>query len=208
MEISAALGSLIFPQVGIGILYFGLLGAFFAFFCTAPPLRLAARRGLGELVVGLSFGPLAVVGTVFALTGSVATIDFLAGVPIGLLTVAILWINEFPDIESDLAAGKANLVATLGRERARYGYVILMIAAFGLAIYWTLVGDDPFPIGASLILGAAPMAYKAAKVLMVEYAERSLVRANASTIQLYMIGDLLMAVGLFLSGTISNLLGL
>lgn len=205
--ISALLGYLIYLQVGIGILYFGLVGAFFAYFYTAPPLRLAARRGLGELVVGLSFGPLAVAGTVFALTGSVATIDFLAGIPIGLLTIAILWINEFPDIEADLATGKANLVATLGRKRARYGYVLIMIAAFGLAIYWTLVSGT-FPIGALLILGAAPMAYNAAKVLMVEYAERSLVRANASTIQLHMIGGLLMAVGLVLSGPIANLLGL
>ncbi len=205
--ISSILGYILYLQVGIGMLYFGLAGAFFTVFYTAPPLRLAARRGLGELSVGLSFGPLAVAGTVFALTGSVSLNDYLVGVPIGLLTIAILWINEFPDIESDLAAGKATLVATLGRKSARYGYLLLMIAAFGLAVYWTLV-TGIFPIGALLILGAAPMAYSASKVLMAEYAERTLVRANASTIQLHMIGGLLMAVGLFLSEPISNLLGL
>ena len=82
-----------------------------------------------------------------------------------------------------------------------------MVAAFGLAIYWTLV-NGIFPLGALLILGAAPMAYNAARVLMAEYAERSLVRANASTIQLHMIGGLLMAVGLFFSDSISSILGL
>lgn len=204
--ISGGLGYLLYLQVGIELLYFGLVGAFFAFFYTAPPLRLAARRGLGELVVGLSFGPLATAGTVFALTGSVSLVDFFVGVPIGLLTIAILWINEFPDIESDLATGKANLVATLGRERARYGYVFVVVAAFALAAYWTLVSGT-FPIGALLILGAAPMAYRNSKVLLAEYADRSLVRANASTINMHMIGGMLMVVGLILSGPISNLFG-
>ena len=53
------------------VLLFGLVGAFSSYFYTAPPLRLAARRGLGELVVGLNFGPLATAGTVYALTGQV-----------------------------------------------------------------------------------------------------------------------------------------
>jgi 1,4-dihydroxy-2-naphthoate octaprenyltransferase len=205
--ISGALGFLLFQQVGIGILYFGLVGAFFAYFYTAPPLRLAARRGLGELAVGLSFGPLATAGTVFALTGSVATADYLVGVPIGLLTIAILWINEFPDVEADKESGKINAVVALGRERARWGYVLLMVAAFGLAIYWTVV-TQLMPIGALLILVAAPTAYKASRVLLEEYAERTLVRANASTITLHAVAGFLMAAGLFWSDSISRLLGL
>jgi 1,4-dihydroxy-2-naphthoate octaprenyltransferase len=205
--ISGVLGFLLFQQVGIEILYFGLVGAFFAYFYTAPPLRLAARRGLGELVVGLSFGPLATAGTVFALTGQVTTADFLVGVPIGLLTIAILWINEFPDVEADKKSGKINAVVALGRERARWGYVLLMVSAFGLAIYWTLV-TKMMPIGALLILAGAPMAYKASRVLLNEYAERTLVRANASTITLHAVAGFLMAAGLFWSDSIGRLLGL
>ena len=205
--ISAALGFVLFQQVGVGIVYFGLVGAFLAYFYTAPPIRLAARRGLGELAIGLSFGPLAVAGTVFALTGGVTVTDFLVGVPIGLLTIAILWINEFPDIEADKETGKINLVVVLGRERARWGYVLLMLAAFGLAIYWTLV-TGLFPLGALLILAGAPLAYQASRVLLNEYAERTLVRANATTIQLHAIAGLLMAAGLFWSEPITRLLGL
>ena len=186
---------------------FGLLGAFFAYFYTAPPLRLAARKGLGELAVGLSFGPLAVAGTVYALTGTVALADFLAGVPIGLLTVAILWINQFPDLEADKASGKVNLVVVLGRERARWGYVALMLAAFGLALYWSLVSGI-YPLGALLILGGAPLAYQASRVIVNEYKERSLVRANVATIKLHSVAGLLMAAGILWSGAISGLLGI
>lgn len=205
--LSAGMGVLLALQSGWGVLAFGLVGAFFAYFYTAPPLRLAARKGLGELAVGLSFGPLAVAGTVYALTGRAALVDYLAGVPIGLLTIAILWINQFPDEEADKASGKENLVVVLGKERARYGYVLLMVAAFGLALYWTLVSGI-FPIGALLILGGAPLAIQASRVILREYKERSLVRANVTTIQLHAIAGLLMAAGIFWSESIGRLLGL
>ncbi|MDH3943109.1 MAG: PAS domain-containing protein, partial [Anaerolineae bacterium] len=47
--LSAAIGAYIASVSGLGIIAFGLFGAFSAYFYTAPPLRLAARRGLGEL---------------------------------------------------------------------------------------------------------------------------------------------------------------
>jgi 1,4-dihydroxy-2-naphthoate octaprenyltransferase len=205
--LSAAMGLLLAMQSGWGLLAFGLIGAFCAYFYTAPPLRLAARRGLGELAVGMSFGPLAVAGTVYALTGRATLVDYLAGVPIGLLTIAILWINQFPDEAADKAAGKVNLVVVLGKSRARYGYVLIMVAAFGLAVYWTLVSGI-FPIGALLILGGAPLAYQASKVILKEYRERSLVRANVATIKLHAVAGLLMAAGIFWSESISRLLGI
>ncbi|MBX3003774.1 MAG: UbiA family prenyltransferase [Anaerolineales bacterium] len=205
--VSAALGLVLTLQSGFGILAFGLAGAFFAYFYTAPPLRLAARKGLGELAVGLSFGPLAVAGTVYALTGRATLADYLAGVPIGLLTVAILWINQFPDEEADKATGKENLVVVLGKERARYGYILLLVAAFGLALYWTLV-SGLFPIGALLILLAAPLAIQTSRIILREYRERSLARANATTIQLHAVAGLLMAAGIFWSDALARLLGL
>jgi 1,4-dihydroxy-2-naphthoate octaprenyltransferase len=193
--ISTALGLTLALTSGWGVLVFGAIGAFCSYFYTAPPLRLAARRGLGELAVGLNFGPLAVAGTVYALTGRVTLADFLAGVPIGLLTIAILWINQFPDEEADKATGKHNLVVVLGKARAAWGYVALMVAAFGLAAYWALV-DRTFPIGALLILGGLPLAYQASRVILREYAERSLVRANVTTIKLHAISGTLMAAGI------------
>lgn len=207
LVMATALGAILAAQSGLGVLVFGALGAFSSYFYTAPPLRLAARRGLGEIAVGLNFGPLAVAGTVYALTGSVTVIDFLAGVPIGLLTIAILWINQFPDEDADRATGKHNLVVVLGKDRARWGYVLLMVAAFGLAVYWTLVSGI-FPIGALLILGGVPLAYQASRVIVREYAQRSLVRANVATIKLHAVSGILMAAGILFSGTIGNLLGL
>jgi len=200
--ISAGLGVYLAATSGIGLLLFGLFGAFSAYFYTAPPLRLAARRGLGELLVGLNFGPLATAGAVYAMTGRVSLADFLVGVPAGLLTTAILWINQFPDAESDRRMGKINLVVVLGQKRARWGFLLLLAAAFGLTLYWLVSGV--LPLGAILILGGLPLAWNAARIAMREYDQRTLVRANVVTIQLQLVAGLLLAAGLLFSEQISR----
>lgn len=204
--IASALGLTLAYLSGPAILLFGLVGALSSYFYTAPPVRLAARKGIGELIVGMNFGPLAVGGTVYALTGSVSLVDFLVGVPIGLLTTAILWINQFPDEEADRETGKINLVVLLGKRRARWGYLFLLFAAFGLALYWLVTGL--LPLGALLILGGIPLAIYAARIALTQYNKRSLVRANAATIQLHLVSGLLMVIGLLISPQINKFLGI
>jgi 1,4-dihydroxy-2-naphthoate octaprenyltransferase len=179
----------------VWLLAFGAFGAFSTYFYTAPPLRLAARRGLGELLIGLNFGPLMVAGTVYALTGHLTWLEFLAGAPIGLLTTAILWINEFPDLRADEISGKLNLVVTLGKERARWGYLLILTLAFGLVIVG--VGAGWFPVGALAMLLSLPMAWRSTRALFQHYQERALIKSNADTIQLQALAGLLMAIGLF-----------
>lgn len=195
--IAAGLGLALAFQAGVGVLLFGLIGAFSAYFYTAPPLRLAARKGLGELAVGLNFGPLAVAGAVYALTGRVTGLDFVIGVPVGLLTTAILWINQFPDEASDRLTGKLNLVVVLGRQRARWGYLALLAGAFGLVGYGVAAGW--LPLGAALALVMLPLAVSTTRVVFREYEQRSLARANAATIQLHLLVSLLLSAGVLLS---------
>ena len=116
-----------------GALAVGLSGLFLGYFYTARPLRLVARRGLGELAIFLAFGPLLTLGTGYAI--SAETIGFLSnefymllslGVPFGFLTTNILYINQFPDAESDAKTGKNHLVVTLGKKAARWGYLVIL----------------------------------------------------------------------------------
>lgn len=194
LAIAALLGVALAALSGIGVLLFGLVGAFAAYFYTAPPLRLAARHGLGELAVGLSFGPLATAGTVYALSGQLSGAAFLIGLPIGLLTTAILWINQFPDEQADRQSGKINLVVWLGKGRARWGYLALLGAAFSLLILGWALGW--FPLGVLLALLCLPMAVSAGRVAWREYEHRSLVKANAATIQLQLLVGLSVFGGL------------
>ncbi|MCA9670729.1 MAG: 1,4-dihydroxy-2-naphthoate octaprenyltransferase [Myxococcales bacterium] len=192
--VAAGCGAALVALSSPALLLYGLAGAFSAYFYTAPPLRLVARKGLGELLIGLNFGPLITAGTVHALTGSVRTIDFLIGLPIGLLTTAILWINEFPDATSDALTGKNHLVVQLGKKRARWGYLLLLTTAFGLV--GAAIAGGTAPRLAALCALALPLAVFATAVLFRHYESRALVRANAATIQLHLVFGLALAAGL------------
>ena len=186
----AALGSPV-------VLPLGLLGALAAWTYTAPPLRLIARRGLGELLIGVAFGPLLSVGAVAAMTGSIDPVAALLGIPVGLLTTAILWINEFPDAPSDALAGKTHLVVTMGTSAARWGYVALLAVAFGtLAL---LVALGALAATALLALLTLPLAIRSTIILFREYRSRALVRANVGTIVLQGAFGFALACGILIS---------
>ena len=78
-----------------------------------PALRLA-NYGVGEVAVGLSFGPLIVLGAYVVQAGQVTPAAVFLSLTMGLLITGILWINEFPDVPSDLKAGKNVIVAAHG----------------------------------------------------------------------------------------------
>lgn len=177
------------------VLAYGVVGAFAAYFYTAPPVKLVHRRGLGELFIGLCFGPLMTAGTYTAMTGAFDINSLLIGVPVGLLTTAILWINQFPDMASDAKVGKNNLVVTLGKRAARWGYLALVAGAFLGAGALVLAGVvTPWVLAVFLAL---PWALRAAVVLLKHYEDRALVKGNASTIVLQAVFGLLMAAAVF-----------
>ncbi|MBI2180330.1 MAG: prenyltransferase, partial [Deltaproteobacteria bacterium] len=116
------------------ILWLGVVGVALAYFYHAPPFKLS-YRGLGELAVGLCYGPLITSGTYLVQRGSVTPEVILLATPLGLLITAFLWINEFPDYRADKASGRLNLVVRLGRPTAARVFVAtMMVAAAGLTL--------------------------------------------------------------------------
>ena len=170
------------------VLYIALAGLFLGYFYTAPPLRLVARRGLGELTIFLAFGPLITLGTAFAIfNGDLMTSEHLMnclyiGIPMGLLTTNILLINEFPDMVSDIKTKKNHLVVTFGKKASRWIYLLIL----GLAIYTTLIlansiGNDLLLIPLALLVIYGGYIFS---VLYKKYETRELVGANWGTITL------------------------
>jgi 1,4-dihydroxy-2-naphthoate polyprenyltransferase len=197
---AAAIGALLMalqPAAAGGIALIGIIAALASYFYTAPPLRLAARKGLGELFIGLTFGPLLTLGTGTVLRGEILWTDALYGIVPGLLTAAILWINQFPDIEGDRATGKLNLVATLGWERARGGYVGIMAVTAITVVALVVVGLAPLWALAAFL--ATPIVVKAVKVLYSTTVPAALKPACAATIQLQFVAGMLFAIGIALA---------
>ena len=170
------------------VIYIGLAGLFLGYFYTAPPLRLVARQGLGELTIFLAFGPLITLGTAFAifnepLLGSEYFIPcILIGVPMGLLTTNILLINEFPDMKSDIKTDKNHLVVTFGKKASRWIYLLILV----LAIFSTYVLASDLENKKLLIPLALLVLYGGYifSILYKKYDTRELVSANWGTITL------------------------
>ena len=173
-------------------LWVGLAGLFAAVAYSLPPLKLA-YRGLGELTVGLTFGPLLLEGAYVVQAGRFTAEGLFLGAALGLIIANFLWINEFPDYHADKRAGKMTGVVRLGRERAVWVYGALYLLA-----YATLLGAAAiFPKGALWIVGAvsAPKAIQSVVIAARHHSDtQRLLPANAMTIEVYQLTGLALAL--------------
>jgi 1,4-dihydroxy-2-naphthoate octaprenyltransferase len=187
---------------GLPTLIIGLAGLALGYFYTAPPVRLVARRGLGELGIALAFGPLVTLGMTYVLTQQLAWTAFVAGLPAGLLTANILLINEFPDALSDAKTGKNHLVVAYGKKKSVYIYAAILAASM-LSNLWlvALLPDHNF-----LVLIVALLSFAAGLFIINHirryYKSRELVKSNVNTIALSALTGLFTAVALLLGGGI------
>jgi len=185
-------------KTGIPTLIIGLIGLLIGYLYTAPPVRLVARQGLGELGIALAFGPLVTAGVVYVMTQQLNVMSFLIGLPVGLLTANILLINEFPDAASDTTTGKNHLVVTFGKEKSTYIYLSILLASFiaNLAIFWLLPGINIWLLVISFISVVSGLFIY--KHIRINYNRRELVISNRNTIALSALTGLLTSIALIL----------
>ena len=171
----------------------GLLGLFLGYFYTARPLRLVSRRGLGELAVFLAFGPLLTLGSGFAISSETISLfssEFYIllslGVPFGFLTTNILYINQFPDADSDVLTGKNHLVVALGKKVARWGYFIFLSLGFYSSVYLTDLLNTHQYFDKNVFLIGNSVLYLFGLFIFINlyknYESRELVKSNINTI--------------------------
>jgi 1,4-dihydroxy-2-naphthoate octaprenyltransferase len=103
--------------------------------------------GLGEVMVFVFFGLVAVVGTTYVQTETWECAALWAAVGIGALACAILVANNLRDIPTDTEAGKRTLAVVLGDRRTRLFHTLLVVAAGGAVVglaavttWWALLG--------------------------------------------------------------------
>jgi len=181
-------------ETGWVIILLGVIGVFSGYFY----VKHLSIRGVGELFVGLNFGPFMVIGSYYVQVQTFAAEPIVASIPIGLLIANVLWINEIPDYIADQAAGKKTLVVRLGRKRAADVYAILMLATYTSIVLG--VGLRLIPAYSLMALATVPIALKAIKVARKHHDEPSkMVSANASTILVHLFTGLLLTSGYLLS---------
>ncbi|MGY5872288.1 MAG: prenyltransferase [Candidatus Thorarchaeota archaeon] len=206
-------------QVGWVILAFGLIGAFLGFFYSTPPIRLV-KRGVGELIIGITFGIMMVVGSFYVqvqtpipLTPSilnpfnwVTIIPFdqfleagFVSIPCAILIALVLYINEFPDYKADRDANKRTFVVRLGRKHAAKGYALLMSAVYAGVV--VMVFFDMIRLEALLALATLPLGVLGIVTALRHYDESAkLAPANWSTIMNQLLTGLFLTLGYILYG--------
>jgi 1,4-dihydroxy-2-naphthoate polyprenyltransferase len=103
--------------------------------------------GFGDLFVFLFFGWVSVIGSNFLFTHFIDWKLFLPATAIGLLSVAVLNLNNMRDIENDKMAGKNTLVVKMGLAWAKkYHEIILVVGILSFMIFSLLIKSSLLPV--------------------------------------------------------------
>lgn len=117
-------GVFIVLERGLFVIWLVLAAAFLGVFYSAEPLRLS-YRGLGELTIGIIFGPLLFTGVYYAACGAFSWSSVLVGAAMGLLVTNILYTHSVLDYEADRSVNKSTLAGLIKTPRARLTVSIL-----------------------------------------------------------------------------------
>jgi 1,4-dihydroxy-2-naphthoate octaprenyltransferase len=133
---------------GVPILIIGLLSVLGAYCYTAGPYPLA-YNGLGEVFVFIFFGPVAVCGTEYMLTGTFTELGLMFGSILGGIASALLIVNNTRDIEEDRGTGKRTLVSLYGRNFANFLFGTSLLLPI---LVTALLQGESFPLVSFLAL--------------------------------------------------------
>jgi 1,4-dihydroxy-2-naphthoate octaprenyltransferase len=160
---------------------------------TAGPYPLG-YIGLGDLFVLIFFGPVAVGGTYYVQALDIDSSVLVAGLAPGLLSVALLTVNNLRDIEGDRVAGKRTLAVRFGRAFARGEYVgSLLVACAAVPIY--LVARVPGHEYAAASMLALLLAVPAIRTVLTRTDGPELNGALARTGKLLLVFSVLFSIG-------------
>jgi len=160
--VAAALGLVLAISTAWWLVAVGLVCILAAWFYTGGKSPYG-YHALGEVMVFVFFGLVAVMGTYFVQAERLSLASNWAADGIGALACAILVANNLRDIPTDTAAGKRTLAVVLGDQRTRYLYAFLVVASaialLGVALetsWWALLGLAYVPAalrGTRIVLG-------------------------------------------------------
>ena len=152
--------------------------------------------GLGDVMVFIFFGIVAVFGTVYLNTDVFLPASLWGAVPMGALATAILVVNNYRDIDTDRRAGKRTLAVRLGRRGTRLEYIGLVVLAYLVPpIYLAASQGSPYLLLPYLTL---PLAWVNIRSLLTTVEGGPLNATLARTARLQILYGCLFSLGLLL----------
>ena len=134
------IGFILFLYRGPVILLLAAITGLIGIFYSGPPFRLS-YHGLGEIVIGLVFGPLLMVGVFYAACGVFEPSVFFVSVPVGLLVANIVYSHSIMDYEPDKEVGKMTFAILLkSKKRMLVCLALLLVLTFSILITGVICG--------------------------------------------------------------------
>jgi 1,4-dihydroxy-2-naphthoate octaprenyltransferase len=150
--------------------------------------------GYGELFVFVFFGLVATIGSAWVQVERLDPLAESVAVPVGLLAVALLVVNNLRDIPSDRRAGKITLAVRVGDRRTRLLYVALMVLPFLMV---PVIAGLSGRVFAAASLFAVVLARIPVQRVLEGVTGPALIPVLASTGRVQLVFGVLLAAGLF-----------
>ena len=129
-------------QAAMGIVIYAVAGLIVGINYSGKPLELG-YHGLGELVIGLMFGPLNMMGVQAALTGAPFTWQMLCiSIGIGCMVTNIVYVHSVMEVDADAELGKMTFARLLKSKKAMiifigiFAIVPFVMLALGICLGW------------------------------------------------------------------------
>jgi 1,4-dihydroxy-2-naphthoate octaprenyltransferase len=127
--------------------------------------------------------------------GRLSWLGLAASVPAGLLSCALLMINNLRDIRSDTESGKVTLAVRIGDARSRTAYLLFLLVPFALAAL--IAFARPFAL---LVLLALPLTLAPVREVRGGASGQALIATLGQTGRLQLAFGLAFTVGLAIHG--------
>jgi 1,4-dihydroxy-2-naphthoate octaprenyltransferase len=132
--IALAAGSVIWWFRGNFVLWIALIATVLGISYSGAPLRLS-YHGLGDIVIGVMFGPLSMTGVYYAACGHFDRSIVFISIPVGLLVANIVYTHSIMDCEPDKEAGKMTFAVLLkSQRRMLFCLLLLLLGSYGCII--------------------------------------------------------------------------
>ncbi|MHA2297750.1 MAG: UbiA family prenyltransferase [Candidatus Hodarchaeales archaeon] len=203
--VSAVILTLIIGEGGWFLLLLAVVAILSGWLYSQPPFSLHSRW-IGELLIGLNFGPVGVLGAYYVQNPVINFDNFLApliaSVPVGMLIITVIWINEVPDARADEKAGKITMVVRMGKKKAVSLLPIQFLIAYAWIVIFVILGVLPYTALIALI--TFPLLPKIGVISMHNYNEgQKLEPANAMTVMVHLVTGLMLITGYIIAAVLS-----
>jgi 1,4-dihydroxy-2-naphthoate polyprenyltransferase len=190
--VTAVAGLSLAIAVGPELIVVGALSILAGWFYTGGP-RPYGYAGLGELFVFVFFGLVATVGSAYVHLERLTGLAVLAAVPVGLLAVSLLVVNNLRDLVGDAAVGKRTLAVRLGAQATRLLYAACLISPYALVVAIAVARPWALVAWASL-----PLALRPVRRVLAGETGKGLIEVLGATGRVQLVFGLLLALGIAL----------